>query len=202
MSLLESYPNFDSSGFQFNAINGTNTYVIYAQSDTFSIKGNCTEPPATGPTQTVTINAQVTEICRPVQKEIFDIHDTIWIVKQGFNEVQTCNAPATETITATQMCTVTETETVAADTVTVTLASGSACPVCPGASPSAVAPVPPPATAKPMVSATPTPPFPVHTTSKNMTTVKPTAIFSSGASSVRGSIAFIAGLAVIAAFVM
>ncbi|ROV91099.1 hypothetical protein VPNG_09920 [Cytospora leucostoma] len=41
----------DSYGFQFNAINGTNVYIIYAQTSKFSITGEaCTDPVTTTPT--------------------------------------------------------------------------------------------------------------------------------------------------------
>ncbi|KAH8905817.1 hypothetical protein BR93DRAFT_969047 [Coniochaeta sp. PMI_546] len=37
--------DIDSSwGYQFNAINGTNVYVIYAQTDIFYVTGDCVEP--------------------------------------------------------------------------------------------------------------------------------------------------------------
>ncbi|KAB5578729.1 Ser-Thr-rich glycosyl-phosphatidyl-inositol-anchored membrane family-domain-containing protein [Coniochaeta sp. 2T2.1] len=37
--------DIDSSyGYQFNAINGTNVYVIYAQTEVFSVAGDCVEP--------------------------------------------------------------------------------------------------------------------------------------------------------------
>jgi hypothetical protein len=53
--------NVDNSyGYQFNAINGTNVYVIYAQTPRFSIKGDdCTDPTTIStcpPAATVTVS--------------------------------------------------------------------------------------------------------------------------------------------------
>lgn len=51
-----------SSGYQFNAINGTNVYVIYAQTPKFSLTGDCEDPAPALPTceaATVTVTATV-----------------------------------------------------------------------------------------------------------------------------------------------
>jgi len=53
----------NSWGWQFNGINGTNVYIIYAQSDKFSIKGDdCTDPvtSATCPPATATVTVSKT----------------------------------------------------------------------------------------------------------------------------------------------
>jgi len=54
-----------SYGFQFNAINGTNTYVIYAQTPKFFVAGDaCTDPPSSSstcaPAATVTVTVSTT----------------------------------------------------------------------------------------------------------------------------------------------
>ncbi|KAK0730911.1 Ser-Thr-rich glycosyl-phosphatidyl-inositol-anchored membrane family-domain-containing protein [Lasiosphaeris hirsuta] len=53
-----------SYGYQFNAINGTNTYVIYAQTPKFYISGGpCIDPTPLTPTcaaATVTVTATIT----------------------------------------------------------------------------------------------------------------------------------------------
>lgn len=91
-------------GYQFNAINGTNTYVIYAQTDIFSLKGSCSKPP----TKTVTV-VEGTDVCEPVKKIIFKVDvDKIWFCKKE-EQIRTCDATATQTVTATRICTVTET---------------------------------------------------------------------------------------------
>lgn len=69
-----------SYGFQLNAINGTNVYVIYAQSPRFTVAGpDCvdpaptTTPPASCPTVTVTVDgamADPTEASATVPKTI------------------------------------------------------------------------------------------------------------------------------------
>nr|XP_036582653.1 extracellular proline-serine rich protein [Colletotrichum truncatum]KAF6791444.1 extracellular proline-serine rich protein [Colletotrichum truncatum] len=58
----------NSGGYQFNAINGTNVYVIYAQTPKFAISGaDCTdptpipaEPSVCAPPATVTVTATIT----------------------------------------------------------------------------------------------------------------------------------------------
>lgn len=53
----------NSWGYQINAINGTNTYVIYAQTPNFYISGGPCEDPTSSPTcaaATVTVTATVT----------------------------------------------------------------------------------------------------------------------------------------------
>jgi len=188
----------NSSGYQFNAINGTNTYVIYAQTGVFSLTGNCTNPPATSTVETVTVHATPVEICRPKKTVIFDIQDTIWFVPHHQNQVRTCDATVTETLLAKEVTVVTE--TVAASTVTVTVVAGSGCPVSPVPKPSY-----PPAPASSAVPVThpSKAPYPIPSSIKPVNVTKPTVVFTSGAeSSVRNTIVFAAGLAVIAALVL
>ncbi|KAJ4387307.1 hypothetical protein N0V93_007896 [Gnomoniopsis smithogilvyi] len=55
----------DSYGYQFNAINGTNVYVIYAQTPKFSIAGDsCTDPVTTTATAPTCAAATVTVTVR------------------------------------------------------------------------------------------------------------------------------------------
>jgi len=193
-----------TSGYQFNAINGTNTYVIYAQTGIFSLQGNCTEPPPTNTVETVTIKSTPTEICSPRRKFIYEVDVKIWFINTGFVEVATCDATSTKTITAAETCTVTETVDLKGgivkptETVTVTVVGGTVCPMCPGApgKPSSVPFYP---------SMGPVPVYPVTTASKNVTVVKPTSLvtFHSGAGNVRSGIVVVAGMAaVVAALVM
>jgi hypothetical protein len=180
-----------SYGYQFNAINGTNTYVIYAQTGIFSLKGNCTNPPSTSTVETVTVSATPIEICKPKKTVIFETSDTIWFVPKHQDYIRTCDATATETLIAT--CTITE--TVAAETVTVTVGG-----TCPGK------PVPsPPVSAAPTYPVYPTTkiPYPIPSSAKPHNVTKPTVIFTSGAeSNVMNTMAFVAGLAIIAAMVL
>ncbi|KAJ5895616.1 gpi-anchored membrane protein [Penicillium taxi] len=84
LSLAQNVPKADGSldltipcsvdsgaGWQFNFINGTNTYVIYAQSSKFTLTGDCVDPTTTSSasvvapttvtaTATVTNNATIT----------------------------------------------------------------------------------------------------------------------------------------------
>lgn len=159
-------------GYQFNAINGTNTYVIYAQTDIFSLKGNCTN----SPTKTVTV-VDETVICEPVKKVIFKVDvDKIWFCEKE-DHIRTCDATATEIITATSVCTVTKTvDLVGSEVPTVTVT------VC-GA-------------------ATPTKALPVFTPSGNATVPTPPVKFISGASSVQAGFFGVMVAAVIGAIVM
>ncbi|BFZ56993.1 hypothetical protein PYCC9005_004043 [Savitreella phatthalungensis] len=55
-------------GWQINFINGTNTYVIYAQSPMFSLTGQCTDPApsaSVSPAQTVLISNPVVWFVQP-----------------------------------------------------------------------------------------------------------------------------------------
>lgn len=184
-----------TSGFQFNAINGTNTYVIYAQTDTFSIKGNCTEKPDSDDDhETVNYKNKPTKICRPKRKDIFNKHDTVWVVKHGEHDVRTCDKTATETVTAHETCTVTK--TVGETTKTVTVVGGT---VCPDERPK---PHHSSKAAPPKTTGSAVPPYPVPTPPKNVTSVKPSAVFTSGADNVKSTVVFVAGLAIVAALVM
>jgi hypothetical protein len=190
-----------SSGYQFNAINGTNTYVIYAQTSLFSLKGNCTEPPPTKTVETVTVSDTPTEICSPRRKFIYEVDVKIWFINTGYDKIATCDATATETVTARETCTVTETVDAkgaivkATETVTVVVAAGTTCPACPG-KPLPIYPSVVPVSVAPVYPVLP---------SKNATVPKPTKLvtFSSGAESVRSGVFVVAGLAaVVAALVM
>lgn len=62
------------TGLCSNAINGTNVYVIYAQTDIFSIKGDCVEPapvdtcpPATATTTVTRAAVRPSPTCLPVE---------------------------------------------------------------------------------------------------------------------------------------
>jgi hypothetical protein len=196
--------NQNSDGYQFDAINGTNTYVIYAQTNEFSLKGNCTQPPPTQSYTTVTVYGKPTEICEPRRVTIYDITvDKIWFINEGYNVIKTCDATVTKTLvaTATAVRTATIVETIVAgsgsvvyaptETVTVT----KTVTVCPTAAPPA-----PPTTAP--AHTTTTPPYPVVTPSKNAT--KPTLVqFTSGAESSKVGVFAFAGIAaLIAALIM
>jgi len=175
-----------TTGFQFNAINGTNTYVIYAQTDDFALTGTCVNPPASKTVDVVTVSATAVEtVCVPTKKVIFDVHDTIWFVRPGQNHVRTCDATVTATVTAT--CTVTE----GASTVTVTV-GGYPAPAASG--PVVIAPVAPSSALSYPSSA----PYPVYTPSKNATKpILPT--FSSGADNMKSGVYVVAGVAAIVA---
>jgi hypothetical protein len=164
-------------GYQFNAINGTNTYVIYAQTDIFSLKGNCSKPP----TQTVTV-VEGTEVCEPVRKVIFKVEvDKIWFCKKE-DQIRTCDATATQTVTATQVCTVTETVDQvgnAVPTVTVTVND------CGKTVPSPTKSV-----------------LPVFVPAGNTTAPKPPVQFTSGGSNVQAGIFGVMVAAVIGAIVL
>jgi len=170
----------DSSyGYQFNAINGTNTYVIYAQTDIFSLKGNCTKTPS----KTVTV-VEGTDVCEPVRKVIFKVEvDKIWFCEKE-DTIRTCDATATVTQTATEVCTVTKTvdqvgNEVPTCTVTVTVND------CGKTVPSPTKSI-----------------LPVFVPSGNTTVPKPPVKFTSGASNVQAGLFGVMVAAVIGAIVM
>lgn len=169
-------------GYQFNAINGTNTYVIYAQTDVFSLKGNCTNTP----TKTATV-VQGTEVCEPVKKVIFQVDvDIIWFCNKE-EKIRTCDATATETIIAKEICTVTETvdqagSAVPTVTVTVTECGNPTIPT-------------PTKSALPIF-------VPSGNASGNTTVPKPPVKFTSGGSNVQAGLFGVMVAAVIGAIVM
>lgn len=133
LSLAQNVPRDDSSidlripcdvssdyGWQINFINGTNTYVIYAQSPVFELTGDCVEPaPATstpaayptyhptgytnGTTKTVHQTATAT-LCKTVETVVYAT-PLIWFVepsKEAVCEYVPAKATATVTVTVTQ----------------------------------------------------------------------------------------------------
>lgn len=92
-------------GWQINFINGTNTYVIYAQSPAFTLSGDCLEPaptPAPKPTPyqngTVTVVATSTAtLCKTVSTVVFAT-PIVWIVAPSQEAV--CVGAPTVTVTA------------------------------------------------------------------------------------------------------
>lgn len=74
-------------GWQLNFINGTNTYVIYAQSPVFSLRGDCTDPAPTLPTPTGYRNSTVTvketataTLCKTVSTIVYAT-PIVWFVE-------------------------------------------------------------------------------------------------------------------------
>jgi hypothetical protein len=131
LSLAQNVPRDDSSidlripcdlssdyGWQINFINGTNTYVIYAQSPVFELTGDCVEPTpeptssypvvtgyptatgyanttAHGSTVTVKTTATAT-LCKTVSTVVYAT-PLVWFVEPSHEAV--CDAPAKETVT-------------------------------------------------------------------------------------------------------
>jgi len=99
-------------GWQLNFINGTNTYVIYAQSEVFSLTGDCIEPeptiapyPTSGytnttvtlPGTTVTLHATSTAtLCKTVSTVVYAT-PIVWFVEPS--KEAACDVPAKETVT-------------------------------------------------------------------------------------------------------
>jgi len=130
LSLAQNVPRDDSSidlripcdlssdyGWQINFINGTNTYVIYAQSPVFELTGDCVDPTpeptystpaATGyPTATgyanttahgtVTVKTTATAtLCKTVSTVVYAT-PIVWFVEPSHEAV--CDVPAKETVT-------------------------------------------------------------------------------------------------------
>jgi hypothetical protein len=128
LSLAQNVPRDDGSielripcdlssdyGWQINFINGTNTYVIYAQSPVFELTGDCVEPEpevsstssmvpyptATGYANTTTVHATATEtLCKTVETVIYAT-PIVWFVEPSHEAV--CDyAPAKETVYVTK----------------------------------------------------------------------------------------------------
>lgn len=66
-------------GWQLNFINGTNTYVIYAQSAVFSLTGDCVDPTATATSTPVYSNASVAAV--DVVQTIVYQNPVVWFVQ-------------------------------------------------------------------------------------------------------------------------
>lgn len=133
LSLAQNVPRDDSSidlripcdvssdyGWQINFINGTNTYVIYAQSPVFELTGDCVEPEPTtssaapyptytptGYTNTTTKTVETTAtatLCKTVETIIYAT-PIVWFVepsKEAVCEYVPAKPTATVTVTVTK----------------------------------------------------------------------------------------------------
>jgi len=94
-------------GWQLNFINGTNTYVIYAQSKAFSLTGSCVDPTTSSSvsvatttayaTKNSTVTATATAISNVIQTVTFT-SPIVWFV-QPTTIGSMCAAPTTTTVT-------------------------------------------------------------------------------------------------------
>ncbi len=95
-------------GWQFNAINGTNTYVIYAQSPRFSLKGQCVDSvssAAPSPSSTGFTNTSAA-----VQTLVFAVSyptPIVWFQPPNAANLAQCQPAAPLTVTVTQKSTAT-----------------------------------------------------------------------------------------------
>jgi hypothetical protein len=121
LSLAQNVPRDDGSvdvripcdvtsdyGWQLNFINGTNTYVIYAQSPMFTLTGDCVEPSTTStpyPTATVYRNTTVTATASPTIVKVVEtvVYETpvVWFVQPSASGAM-CPPAAQQTVTVFQ----------------------------------------------------------------------------------------------------